>query len=714
MAQRLTTSFINTVTPGAYPNVSVKSIPSGVGNTGIIAIIGEAAGGAHFSEEDLKNNFFTADQADRVAAKYVSGPIVDAMLALAAPSADAGIPGSANRVFILKTNSGTKASALVDTDFGTLQAKNWGDEGNKLKYKVVASQAEAAPEISGDTIAAFGAALDGVTFSVRQNGGAAVAVTLSAVPADHNNIANLIIELNALLPVGIDASAGVAANSVKFTMVADPVNYRKGWGKSFELIETSAGDLALIGHDAGLVKSGAESEVEVSIVRSDTGLNETLEAKGEVALEIGYQGTTAVLSIVGNTLTTTVTGGSGASQSIDLSQFSTLKDLADFISTKAGYSAFAPSLAQQNSPSLLDKVAAIGICSSAASLRAGRIKKSYANFKAAISSSSVVEWVDQDDEGLASPMASYIFLASGAKGASSGADVVDALLAMEALQVNFVVPLFSRDAADDIAENLTSSSSTYTIDAIHAAVKSHCLKMSTPKLKRNRVCVLSYFGDYVDSKDKAQSIGNYRCSMSFQKVSQVDIFGNIQNFLPWYGACLAAGMQAAGFYKGITNKLTNAISFIDPAGFDAGNPGDVEDAILAGLLLLQNDTAGVKWVADQTTYGYDTNFVYNSLQAVYLADIVAIDLADKLQRAFVGQSLADVDAATALAFIATKMDEYRKVKAITGDDEAPLGYRNAKVKISGPTMEVSLEIKLSTTIYFIPIELSISQVQSVA
>ena len=714
MAQRLTTSFVNTVTPGAYPNVSVKSVPVGVGNTGIVAIIGEAAGGAAFGDEDIKENFFTPDQADRVIAKYVSGPIVDAMQALASPSADANIVGSATRIYVLKTNSGAKASALVDTNYGTLRAKNFGVDGNKIKYRIVASQAEVAPEISGDTIAGFGVALDGATFAIRLNGGASATVTLSNTAADHNNIANLIIELNTLLPAGIVASAGVAADSFKLTMDADAANFRKGWGKSFELIELSAGDLALLGHEEGQTNSSAESEVELSVIRTDIGLSETLEARGEIALEVGYVGTTATLSISGNSLTTTVTGGAGANLSIDLTGFSTIKDLADFIATQTGYSASTPVGSQQLSPSNLDRVSGIGICSTAASLRPGRIKKSLANWKAAVADSSAVEFVATDVDGLPSPMGAYAFLANGSKGATTGASIVDALLALEAVQANFIVPLFSRDASEDIAEALTDSSSTYAIDAIHAAVKNHCLKMSTPKLKRNRLAVLSFWGDYEDAKAKAQTAAHYRMSMTFQKASQVDSAGQVQSYLPWYAAAVAAGMQAAGFYKGITNKLANVISFEDPAGFDSGNPGDVEDALLAGLLILQNETAGVKWVSDQTTYGFDTNFVYNSVQAAYLADIVSLDLTDALQRAFVGQSLADVDAATALAFIATKMEEYRRIKAITADDEAPLGYRNAKVKIQGPTMEVSLEIKLSTTIYFIPIELSISQVSSTA
>lgn len=715
MSQRLTTSFINTVIPGAYPNVSVKSIPVGIASTGVVTIIGEAAGGAHFSAENLKENFFTPDQADRVAAKYISGPIVDAMRALAAPSADANIVGSATRVYILKTNSGAKASAIVDTDYGTLSSKNWGVAGNQIKYKIVASQLEDTPEAeSSAAIPAFGAALNGASFTLRINGGAAAVITLSALSGDHSDIATLVTELNGLLPAGITASEGVAADTLNLKIDADSANYRKGWGKTFELVDSSPGDLALLNLSAGLYRSAAESAIEMSVVRQDINLNETLEAKGEVALEVGYQGTTASLTISGNTMTTTVTGGSGASQSIDISAFSTVSDLAAFISSKPGYSASATTVAQQMKPSDLDKVTAVTICASGAGLKAGRIKKSLANLKAAVATSSAVDFAATEVEGLPTPISAFTYLAGGQRGATTAVDVVDALNKMETITTNFVVPLFSRDASEDISENLTDSSSTYTIDAVHAATKTHVLKMSVPALKRYRLAVLSYSGDYADAKSKAQTLANYRCNMTFQKVSQVDSLGNIVEFQPWLGACVAAGMQAAGFYKGITNKFANVISFRDPAGFDSGSPGDVEDALLSGLLILQSETAGNKWVSDQTTYGFDTNFVYNSLQAAYLADIVAADLADSMQRAFVGQSLADVDAATALAFLATKMEEYRRIKAISSDDEAPLGYRNAKINISGPIMSVSVEIKLSTTIYFIPIELTISQVQSTA
>lgn len=711
MAIRLTTSFINTVTPGAYFEQNVRSTPVGIGATGVIAIIGEADGGEDFANEILKDNFFTPDQASQVQQKYIAGPIVDAFRALSAPSADADITGSVNRIYILKTNSGAKAQATIDTNYGTLQSKNFGKDGNKIKYQITASQMEDTPSAISGVVPAFGAALDGAVLNFRLNGGVLATITLSNTPADHADIATLVTELNALLPAGITADPGVATNTFELNVDADSANYRKGWGKTLEIVSGDLLDLALV---AGIYKSAAESEIEMSIIRSDIGLNETLEAKGQIALEIGYVGSTATLSISNNTLTTTVTGGSGSNLSIDLSQYSTVTDLAAFISAQAGYSAAATVAAAQMSPKDLDKVTAIGICVSGSGLKAGRIKKSIKNFKDAIATSSAVEFVATDVDGLPSPMASASFLNGGDKGGTSGANIVDALTKLEGIAVNFVVPLFSRDASEDITEALTESSSTYTIDAIHAATKSHALKMSTAKLKRHRVAMLSYKGSYAETESKASSLASYRCYLTFQDVDQVNSQGEVKTFAPWYSACVAAGMQAAGFYKSFTNKLANVISYRDPVGFDSGSPGDVEQALLAGLLLLQSATSGVKWVSDQSTYGIDSNFVYNSLQAVYAADVLALDLAESYQTQFVGKSLADVTRADGLAFLAQKMDIYRRVKLIASSDDAPLGYKNEDVQISGPIMTVKVEIKLATTIFFIPISIDISQVQQSA
>ena len=234
MAQRVVTSFVNTNIPGAYPNISVKSNPVGLGASGNVVIIGEADGGDSYQNVVLKNNSFTPDQLDKVSQTYISGQIVDAFRAFSAPSSDADISGSANRIYIVKTNSSSKASAIVDTDYGILKDQNFGKNGNKYKYQITSTAAEATPEQSGSTIVAFGAALNGQTFQIRLNGLVSNTVTLSAVPSDHSNLATLIVELNSMLPAGITASAGTATNSLKLKINNDVAANRKGWGKSFD------------------------------------------------------------------------------------------------------------------------------------------------------------------------------------------------------------------------------------------------------------------------------------------------------------------------------------------------------------------------------------------------------------------------------------------------------------------------------------------------
>ncbi len=718
MSLRLVTSFVNTNIPDSYPNITVQSNPVGLGSSGIVVIIGEADGGPSYQSVVLANNMFTPDQLAKVQAMYVSGQLVDAMRALSAPSNDPDITGTANTVYLVKTNQGTQASALVDTDYGTLFDKNWGLPGNLYKYQITSINAEVAPEVDGGTIPALGAPLNGATFSVRINGGALVAVALSGTTGAHDTIPNLVTELNSVLPAGVVASAGSAPSSVQLNVSPDAAAYRKGWGKALELVDSTPGDLAALGLPAGVFASAQEPGVEVSIVRPDINVSETIDVNAVIGLFVGYQGTTGTLTISSaGILTTTVTGGSGANLSIDLSQYRTIADLASFIASQPGYTAVSAATAQQLPPkNTLDLVTAIGIASSAPGVTPGRIKKSAFDFQAAIANSLSLNFVPAitGEAGLPSPMANAVFLSGGARGATQSADIVNALAQVAGIQCNIIVPLFSQDSSQDIIAGNTDSASTYTISAINAAVKSHCIQYSTPKLKRHRICILSINDTYNNCKEAAQSLGNYRCSLTMQQIVQDNSVGVATTYLPWYGSCLAAGMQAGGFYKAIVNKAANVISYLDPVGFDSGSPGDVEDALNAGLLFLSKDTTREYWVSDQTTYGYDTNFVYNSIQAVYCSDIIALDLAQSFKVAFVGKSLADVDAATALSYLAQKMDGYKKLKLIAGSIDAPLGYKNQSVSISGPEMDVGVEIKLATAVYFIPLNLNFSQVQSAA
>ena len=120
-------------------------------------------------------------------------------------------------------------------------------------------------------------------------------------------------------------------------MPADSAAYRKGWGKSLELFDSTPGDLAALGLTAGVTSSAAEPEVEVQINNANTGLSETLDVLPIVALMVGYAGTTGTMTISNGTLTTTVTGGSGGNLNVQLSNYKTISDLAAFINAQPGY-----------------------------------------------------------------------------------------------------------------------------------------------------------------------------------------------------------------------------------------------------------------------------------------------------------------------------------------------------------------------------------------
>ena len=142
---------------------------------------------------------------------------------------------------------------------------------------------------------------------------------------------------------------------------------------------------------------------------------------------------------------------------------------------------------------------------------------------------------------------------------------------------------------------------------------------------------------------------------------------------------------------------------------------NVETALKAGLLPIGKDNGGYYWVSDQTTYSVDSNFVYNSLQAMYAADIVASTVEQRMERAFVGQSLADVSAALATTVFGSIMDDIRTLKYIAPSDDAPRGFKNTTIKIiNGNAMVITSEIKLTTSIKFIPITFMITAIQQTA
>jgi hypothetical protein len=141
MAINVNFAGANILKPGAYSQTKVN-LSGGfpLAATGIVAIIGEADGGAPGAVEGVQT--FTSEDISSLIDKYKSGPIVDAARILTAPARDARVPNGASLIRVYKTNASLQASLALQnsapTNLFTLTSRNYGEDENLISVKVEA------------------------------------------------------------------------------------------------------------------------------------------------------------------------------------------------------------------------------------------------------------------------------------------------------------------------------------------------------------------------------------------------------------------------------------------------------------------------------------------------------------------------------------------------------------------------------------------------
>lgn len=454
-----------------------------------------------------------------------------------------------------------------------------------------------------------------------------------------------------------------------------------------------------------LIISSAEYRNSFSIVKGNQ--SDIYSVGGEVILRIGSDNSGDTVDIDDSTIDI-------GANSFSFSQYKNMQDLVDKINSIAGLSASLSSPKYASfAPSSLDR-GSFGAFSENG-FEPARIKRDASSWSAAISVNASVSAELSGQSGLPEVFSGYKFLSGGSKAGTTSAQAIEAIDACEKLTTNFIVPLFSQDASDDISEELTELSSTYSVDSINAYLRSHVIKMSAEKLAKNRLALCSKKGSESEVKDAAGSLNSFRCSLSFQDVNSVSANGEIKRYQPWMAAACAAGMQAAAGAKGIVKKFANVSSIVNPAWFDDEVYSDKEQALLSGLLFMERvQTGGFRWVSDQMSYAIDSNFVYNSLQAVYITDLMALTIKDRFDKAIVGKSVAEISAVAAAGLLEAVLYDFLRFKWIAPSDDAPKGYKNVSVKIVGGAMPIKFEVKLAGLIYFVPVTMTVSQVSQSA
>lgn len=217
--------------PGAYSKTTVN-LSGGfpLAQSGIIAIVGEALGGAPGSSDGVQT--FTSEDIASLIAKYKSGPIVDAARLLVAPARDNRVPNGASLIRVYKTNASTAASRALQNsapvNLFQLASQNFGEDENLINVTVANGSSannkvitikkggttETLSENAYDAVLAIqyvGADAGAVTAVIQNVSGVkTLTVTTSATPADNLAISLAGKTMQDLVSI-IDANAAYTA-----------------------------------------------------------------------------------------------------------------------------------------------------------------------------------------------------------------------------------------------------------------------------------------------------------------------------------------------------------------------------------------------------------------------------------------------------------------------------------------------------------------------
>jgi hypothetical protein len=717
--------------PGAYSKVNID-LSGGfpLSPTGLVAIFGESSAGAPGSAvPDISNNVFSPDQLPDIISTYGQGPIVDAALFLFSPGADGAIPSGAQSLYIYKTNASVRASLALANSYGTLTSLVYGVSGNQITYANTLVPATPASTVSSATFDTTNASIHNTTLILRVQGGASNTFT---TPVSVTTRATLTAALAAGgnwsggVPSGVTFTVGGATDAAATLTIARDLGtnpQRNGYSNNFQLVSGTL--LTYANLTAALYSSSTEDAAAIAIVNNNSLITESATIGGNIVMSFGRNGGTNPQVTI-NSSNILLINNAATEYTISLSNFPTLSALAAFINTTTGGNwavSVGSALYGQLAPSILDQVANLGANGSLTILPA-QIKKDKYDIVEFFANSANVSLAVSATAGLPDA-ATTAYLSGGALGGTSSASITNALTAFQGVRVNSIVPLFSRNATADITDGLTDPSSTYTISAIHQAVKTHLSLMATVKNKSERQGYLSLKDTYANCKLQSQNLASARIQLCIQDIKQASAQGVIKWYQPWVGSALLAGARGGSpvglpmtfkyFNMNGIRQTAQAMTTADANIVNGFNPAtQYDDAIANGITFWENpQTGGFRLVVDNTTYGVDPNWVYNRANVQYAADVLAYDFRNQLENIYVGQK-NNISAASVQATCQSILNTYLAQGITVSTADAPNGYKQLVVQINGNVINISVVVKLVEGIDFVLANITLQRATSQA
>jgi len=743
---------------GAYSQTKVALVGGfPLSDTGIVAIVGEAAQGAPGDADGVQ--VFTCEQLSDLINKYVSGNIVDAARLLVQPSKDARVPNGAQKVFVWKTNSSTAASKTIQnmddaaSDILTLTSANYGYLENNINIYITdgVSSPDAAAVITSGVITFPVVVANNDTLIITVNGvdytctvSTAPGGTVSMTQSQWVTLLNgtpVVVGADTATPVWATVKpcvfAAVSTDKISATLnraQAPFDKYEKMWEYSFMSVKTSAIKTKLVMTVAStvsattlVVTAGSAGPVRgsrggrVVVINKGDVTDTLLENDNEECFKIMYTGagTDCLFTISGasdlvKTLSTSCAGAAGDNLSILLSGFATIQDLVTYLDNVLGGTKYTcvTSYSRRNSrsPVALDRYDAIDL----KVLPLGVKCAVYEIAEDIINESSQLATVVRGNVyGQVETISSSAkeFFTGGAKGASVDADFDDGFDALLGIRANYVVPLISQDASADITDGLTDAGSTYTITSVMAAADSHVKLASNTKNRSERRAYPSFKGTFAATKAVSKNLASERSSLVFQNVDALNAAGSVVTMQPWATACLVAGIKAGAPIG--TNLMYKYINAWGISHQDYNPVTDIDTAIDSGLFVIEKPPAGGYRIAvDNTTYGKDASFCWNRGNVIDAADFVAYDSRVQLENIYIGSGHQRGTATVKSVYttLTSLMQKYLDAGVLIGDlDTNYLGYKDLTVTMTGSVITYSVTIVPEVGVEFILANITIDQ-----
>lgn len=736
--------------PGSYSVVDASGLESvGLGAAGIVAVLGTGEGGKPVSAISEVNDFIKLNTPEKVRNTFRSGNLREVGDMLFAPSTDPNINAGASEVVAMKVNPATQSSASFPNAYGPcleLASADYGEFTKQVnisigngttKGKLLTIQFEDTIESIDDL---GGDAIFQLTYVKPTNGwdtmvagidpgGILFATATRVLPNDTTIIGSwtggdpAIVVSDDIADVGLPITIYGSVGSVltKETLLLNGTNPVTGtvlfdgvFGA--RIVGTIAGDVTISdsGGVQGTLSAGTDPMIGLTpgstmYVSGGKVSAITSNIAGAGLALIGYSPTgsyqaefiaipddaTTVLS-VGNYSEIAFMGViAGALESITVSAEAlrattvqnTIQKLSDFVNAKkVGTDGFALTIVTgllAFNPSNLDITTGAGGVSNALS---PATPSYYADLW------GMIDWINNNSQyvtasagtgaigGAPTNTVSPVYLSGGSEGTALFSHWQAALNLLKKIRVNTVLALTGDPA-------------------VHAACDSHCAYMGgIGRSERDHFAGLMNTGlTDIPSKNeiKSQIINlNSRHTRAFaQAIERYNTAGERQEFMPYFQAAIAAGMQAGSpIGQSLTHKYATVLSLRQHSTW---NPvDDAEEMIQAGLCFMENiDGVGRRVVRNVTTHLSTSNICYTEGSVNEAVNFAVYNFRTNME-AYVGaRGFAGTIAAAKSAAISTLGLEISEGMITT--------YRSLTVELVLDVLEVGVEISPILPINFV-------------